>query len=288
MSDEIAFSLDFGTTNTLLGASTSHGIIPTLPISKLGQDSSCFQSIMYTPSQHLWHFGQDAIDTFYKSTEKGHLYRSFKSLLASRKPPAIKLWGQEVLIEELVGRFLREVRQCGNSYFQTDVTKVMVGRPAFFSNDPKADWLAQTRLEKALFLAGFKDIKFCYEPVAAINHFSKKQTQEKIILLCDLGGGHSNFSITKTGSNNKADCLLALKGIPLGGDSYNSAIILKSICEHFGSKIKYTIPNHKTIKKIPKSILEKICTSSKTSFLTRNEIEGLLKKLLPFQNLNYI
>ncbi len=88
-------------------------------------------------------------------------------------PPRSQLLGTQighrvVTIEDLIGRFLRQMREQADRHFDADVARVVLGRPAKFSADPPEDRLAEERLERAARIAGFREVSFCPEPVAAL------------------------------------------------------------------------------------------------------------------------
>jgi len=62
--------------------------------------------------------------------------------------------GKSYRLEERVGGILRTLRERANAPFGCDVTRVLLGRPARFSEDPSDDALAEARLPEAARLAG--------------------------------------------------------------------------------------------------------------------------------------
>jgi molecular chaperone DnaK (HSP70) len=73
---------------------------------------------------------------------------------------------------------------------------------------------AQRQLESAAASAGFKDIEFQFEPIAAALHYEVSVAREEIALVADIGGGTSDFSVVRVSpqrslaADRKADILV--------------------------------------------------------------------------------
>ena len=135
----------------------------------------------------------------------------------------------------------------------------MLGRPAVFSLVESEHQLAIDRLEKAARLAGFKEISFCPEPVAAANQFKNELDSRKLVLVADFGGGTSDFTILYLDRDGfKAKDVLAIDGINVAGDRYDGALMREFIAPHFGADISYQLPLSKNILTSTKSSEEKI------------------------------
>jgi molecular chaperone DnaK (HSP70) len=98
--------------------------------------------------------------------------------------------------------FLAAMRERAAAHFRADVRRVVLGRPARFSEDDAADALAERRLEEAARLAGFDEVFFCEEPVAAAYDFAEALDQPRFVLVADLGGGTSDFTVVRLGCYN--------------------------------------------------------------------------------------
>jgi hypothetical chaperone protein len=126
-----------------------------------------------------------------------------------------------------------------------EVTDVVMGRPVLFSDDPRIDKLAGKRLLKASQLAGFREVLFQSEPVAAALSFENSlgQGEEKNVLVGDFGAGTSDFTILKASRNsqNKADRsadILSTEGVYIGGDAFDSDIMWEKVCRHYGRDVR--------------------------------------------------
>src|SRR5690606_9576768 len=120
---------------------------------------------------------------------------------------------------------------------------VVLGRPARFSTDEGRDQLAQSRLEAAARLAGFKNIEFFAEPLAAAYDYRQGITRDKLVLVVDLGGGTSDFTVIKVshGSQSQSE-VLSLGGVSIAGDAVDGEIMTHKVAKHFGCDVKYRMP----------------------------------------------
>ena len=125
-----------------------------------------------------------------------------------------------VRLEDLIGYFLLEMKKRAERTLGVEVTDVLLGRPAKFSNDPVKDGLAQFRLQKAAQLAGFKTVSFLPEPLAAALDLRKRLTEMKTVLVVDLGGGTSDFTVIRIGPKEfESSDVLAIGGVSVAGDA---------------------------------------------------------------------
>jgi hypothetical chaperone protein len=75
---------------------------------------------------------------------------------------------------------------------------VVLGRPVFFvDDDPMADQEAENTLVDVARKIGFKDVSFQYEPIAAAFDYESTIEKEELVLIVDIGGGTSDFSLVR-------------------------------------------------------------------------------------------
>ena len=108
----------------------------------------------------------------------------------------------------------------------------MLGRPVFFvDDDPARDASAQRALEAAARQAGFTDVRFQYEPIAAAFDYERGVAAEQVVLVADIGGGTSDFSVVRVGPrravaiDRKPD-ILANHGVHIAGTDFDRRIEL--------------------------------------------------------------
>src|SRR5437899_8213416 len=122
--------------------------------------------------------------------------RALKSILGS---PLIdeetSLGSRKVPLTKVVEIFVRHLKQKAEAFAGQEITAVVHGRPVRFDDDDRADVRAQEVLEVIARRAGFRDVAFVYEPIAAAHHYERTIQSEELALIADIGGGPGDFSI---------------------------------------------------------------------------------------------
>jgi len=137
-------------------------------------------------------------------------------------------------------------------------------------------------MKKAAQLAGFKHIEFCAEPVAAglSAELDFSDFKEKLILVCDFGGGTSDFTLLKmNGAAFSEKNVCGLSGVFVAGDAIDGRIMRNFISSHFGKDIKYRVPMGDNELGFPRRLLGKLCNPAHIVFLKERETWEFLKEL---------
>jgi hypothetical chaperone protein len=160
------------------------------------------------------------------------LIQSLKSFLSSRSLQTTEIFGRQFHLEELVAKVLRDIRTQAETQFGSAMRNVVVGRPVRFvgAESEEDDLYAVKRLQTALHKAGFEQVSFEYEPVAAAFHYESGLDHDELILIGDFGGGTSDFSLLRVGPSqrkrgNPQRIVLGNEGLPLAGDAFDAKII---------------------------------------------------------------
>lgn len=265
-------AIDYGTSNSLLSAADAFQSTSPLALDPLAPDSTVFRSILYFPHGDLCFYGQKAIDEYSENQAEGRLIRSVKKYLPSESFIGSWIDNRIVRLEDLIGFFLLEMRKRGCEQLGFDVDRVLLGRPAKFSEDPAKDKIAQYRLEKAAKFAGFKEIQFLPEPLAAAFELRKRLTETKTVLVVDLGGGTSDFTVIRIGPEAFKDSdVLAIGGISVAGDAVDGDFMRSAVAPFLGSKVKYRVPMGSNILEMPKSLLDHICSPADIAQLQKSD-----------------
>jgi hypothetical chaperone protein len=174
-------------------------------------------------------FGTEAISAYIGQTD-GRLMRALKSILGS---PLIdeetSVGGRKVPLTKVVEMFVRHLKHRAEAFAGQEITAVVHGRPVRFDDDDAADARAQTVLEAIARQAGFRDITFVYEPIAAVHHYQQTVRSEELVLVADIGGGTSDFSIIRVDPRhrdhaNRGQDVLATAGVRVGGTDFDAAL----------------------------------------------------------------
>ena len=234
----IACGLDFGTSNSAIGVARNS----TVALAPLDGSNTLMPSAVFfdyeTKGRVL--FGSDAIAAYVGQTE-GRLMRALKSILGSSLiNEKTSLGNRMVPLAEVVEIFVRHLKHKAEAFAGQEITTVVHGRPVrFVDGDDRADASAQEVLGAIARRAGFRDIAFVYEPIAAAHHYERTVQSEELVLIADIGGGTSDFSIVRIGPGRRGRAdrgrdVLANAGARLGGTDFDSALNLATVMPLLG------------------------------------------------------
>ena len=137
-------------------------------------------------------FGLASLKQYIDDPEEVYFVKSPKSFLgASGLKPQ-----QVAVFEDLVCSMMLHIRQQAQSQLQESIEQAVIGRPINFQGLGGDDANAQAVgiLQRAAQRAGFRDVVFQYEPVAAGLDFEASLSEEKRVLVVDIGGGTTDCS----------------------------------------------------------------------------------------------
>ena len=240
--DKKIYGIDFGTTNSVV-AVLEDGEVRVLPI--IGNNQNVMRSLIFFPDERGRYFvGEDAIVEYVESGMDGRIMQSIKSFLSDRSFTGTVMGRKYYTIEDVVAIIFRELKKRADSLVGQDVRSAIFGRPAKFSENPESDSFAQQRLLKAARQAGFDEIHFQLEPVAAAFSYESRLHNPETVLVADLGGGTSDFAVVKLDPQKKnaydrSMDILGYRGICIGGDDLDSQIMSQRLLRYFGSELHY-------------------------------------------------
>ncbi len=230
--------IDFGTSNSAVSYAPEGGLARLIPLE--GEAVSMPTAVFYNAEDRSTHFGRDAVAQYLAGTE-GRLMRSLKSLLGSTLLlEKTEVNHQQISYLEIVTTFLVELRQRAARALGEAPTRVVMGRPVHFvDDDPERDALAQQSLLSAALAAGFEQVTFQLEPIAAALDYERRLSRERMVLVVDLGGGTSDFTVVRLGPKRmgKADRtsdILATSGVHIGGTDFDQKLSLEQVMPLLG------------------------------------------------------
>ncbi|MFX1192534.1 molecular chaperone [Escherichia coli] len=163
-------------------------------------------------------FGLSSLAQYIDDPEEVWFVKSPKSFLgASGLKPQ-----QVALFEDLVCAMMLHIRQQAQAQLPEAITQAVIGRPINFQGlgGDEANAQAQGILERAAKRAGFRDVVFQYEPVAAGLDYEATLQEEKRVLVVDIGGGTTDCSLLPILPWWNA---VAINDVPAQSDFYSSA-----------------------------------------------------------------
>ena len=239
-----AVGIDFGTTNSAVAISEG-GPARVLPLPAPGGGTvSYWRTVLcFEPAEEgapmRSSAGAPAIARYAESEGVARLLQSIKSHLASASFVDTSIFGKRFKLEQLIGVYLRALRAA------TPIDlgrRAVVGRPVRYwgADDDKDDTRAVTRMREALNLAGFDEVTFAYEPVAAAHSYATRLDHDELVLIADFGGGTSDFSVVEVGPRTGAR-VRATSGVAVAGDAFDARVVDHVIAPPLGKGSRYRV-----------------------------------------------
>jgi hypothetical chaperone protein len=232
-------AIDFGTSNSAVALPDGTGVrLVELEAGQRTMPTAVFYAVegLAAHQEPQRHYGRAALAAYVEGSE-GRLMRSMKSILGS--PLAQQSTevgaGRSVRYVDVVGATLRHLKRVAERDAGQELTRLVLGRPVFFvDDDARRDAQAQAVLLQAARDAGFADIRLQYEPIAAALNYETTLPREQLVLVADIGGGTSDFSLVRVGPARRRlaerqDDILASHGVHVAGTDFDRQIELACI-----------------------------------------------------------
>lgn len=273
-----ACGIDFGTSNSTVG-----WLRPGLPTLLALEDGKATlpSVVFFNAEENTVSFGRAGLGEYLDGHE-GRLMRSLKSLLGSSLIDGrTDVQGTVIAFRDLLTRFIGSLKERAEMQGQRAFEQVVLGRPVFFvDDDAAADRVAEETLGEIARAVGFKDISFQFEPIAAAFHYETTLSREEVVLVADIGGGTSDFSIVRlspqraTASERGSD-VLANGGVHIGGTDFDRQLSLASVMPLLGHRGKL-----KNGRAIPASIYFNLATWHSINFAYARPVWAEQQRLL--------
>lgn len=232
-----ALGIDFGTSNSTVGW-WRNGVEPLLELEdgKITLPSVVF----FNTEERRPVYGRLALHEYLDGYE-GRLMRSLKSLLGSKLLKSeTTVLGSALPFRDLLGFFIGELKKRAEAFAGREFEQVVLGRPVFFvDDDPVADAEAANTLVAVANKLGFKEVSFQFEPIAAAFDYERTVTREERVLIVDIGGGTSDFSLIRLSPERRDQAdrqsdILATGGVHIGGTDFDKQLSLEGVMPLFG------------------------------------------------------
>ena len=232
-----ALGIDFGTSNSTVGWHRP-GVesLIALEDGKITLPSVVFFNI----EERRPVYGRLALHEYLEGYE-GRLMRSLKSLLGSKLiKHDTSVLGTALPFKDLLGMFIGELKKRAEADAGRAFDEVVLGRPVHFVDDDQAaDQEAEDTLAEVAKKIGFKDVSFQYEPIAAAFDYESGIDREELVLIVDIGGGTSDFSLVRLAPerhmhDDRHSDILATGGVHIGGTDFDKQLSLQGVMPLFG------------------------------------------------------
>jgi hypothetical chaperone protein len=220
--------IDFGTSNSTLSLADRHSAW-LVPLE--GEDVTLPSAVFWDAEGAPPEFGRAAIAAYVQGND-GRLMRGLKSTLGSTLiDERTAVGSRAVSFKAIVTRYFTHLRHRLDAA-APGLKQVVLGRPVHFvDDDSAADARAQSVLDGIARSLGFTDVAFQFEPIAAALHYEQGLQTEATVLIVDIGGGTSDFSIVRLSPArarkfDRVDDVLANDGIRVGGTDFDRLVSL--------------------------------------------------------------
>ncbi|SHN08530.1 hypothetical chaperone protein [Pseudomonas asturiensis] len=232
-----ACGIDFGTSNSTVGWQRP-GVESLIA---LEDDKITLPSVVFfNMEERRPVYGRLALHEYLEGYE-GRLMRSLKSLLGSKLiKHDTSVLGTAMPFKDLLALFIGELKKRAETTAGREFEQVVLGRPVHFvDDDAQADQEAEDTLAEVARKIGFKDVSFQFEPIAAAFDYESTITHEELVLIVDIGGGTSDFSLVRLSPErrdheDRQDDILATGGVHIGGTDFDKQLSLQGVMPLFG------------------------------------------------------
>ena len=228
--------LDFGTTNSAIGVQRESAF----ELVRLeGSNTHMPSAILFDKESGQILMGQSARDMFMQGSD-GRLIQSLKTVLGSSTMDYYThIAGFEYTFMDIIGLMLKYMKNKAEEQVGREIESVVLGRPVFYvDGDPERDKVAQDCMEEIAKNQGFKNVGFQFEPIAAALDYEKTISEEKRVLVVDIGGGTADFSVVNLvpyrGAIAQKSEILANNGIHIGGNIFDTRLSLNKVMPALG------------------------------------------------------
>jgi hypothetical chaperone protein len=263
----VRVGIDFGTSNSGV-AIYRDGRVHVLPIDRKNIVPEVVKTILYITQDYRHFIGQEAVELYYKQNinrqrrfvkkwageidyrgsdlhyvrdiyayvdelQPGRLLQFIKAALRSDKYLGTQVFDRYYNLSDIISVYLLELKQRTKTLLGEEIEGVTLGRPVRFSKNDELDRKAQATLLQAALEAGFKQVDFELEPVAAALYYELTIHKPENVLIFDFGGGTLDLTIMRLGDPSERP-VYASGGIGIAGSDFDRAIIEKRMLYHFG------------------------------------------------------
>lgn len=234
-----ACGIDFGTSNSTIG-----WLRPGQPaLLPLEDGKPTLPSVVFFNAEdNSVSFGRAGLREYLDGYE-GRLMRSLKSLLGSSLIDGrTEVQGRAIAFRDLLSQFIATLKARAETQAGRDFGQVVMGRPVYFvDDDAAADRVAENTLADIARAIGFREVSFQYEPIAAAFHYETVLAREEVVLVADIGGGTSDFSIVRLSPErakaaDRWSDVLANGGVHIGGTDFDKQLSLAAVMPLLGHR----------------------------------------------------
>jgi hypothetical chaperone protein len=263
----IKVGIDFGTSNSGVAVYDGQRVI-LLPLDPKNVLPEVVKTVLYITRDYRCSIGQEAVETYYRDNvnrqrryvkqwageidvrgadmhyvrdiyvyvdelKPGRLMQYLKTALRKDGYNGTHVFERFYPVGDLVQTYLSLLKRRAEDALGETIHTATLGRPVKFSESVEQDHKAEETLRQAAHGAGFKEVEFELEPVAAALDYEQSIGKPQNVVIFDFGGGTLDIAVMRLGDSNKRR-VYASGGVDIAGSDFDRAIIEKRMLSHFG------------------------------------------------------
>ena len=330
----VKVGIDFGTSNSGIAVYDGQRV-QLLPVDPKNVIPEVIKTVLYITRDYRPSIGQEAVENYYRDNvnrkrrfvkqwtgeidvfgadmhyvqdvfvyvdelQPGRLLQYLKTALRKENYDGTQIFERYYTVGDLAQTYLSLLKKRAEEVLGEPIHAVTLGRPVKFSESAERDHKAQETLRQAAQEAGFKEVDFELEPIAAALDYEQTLTKPQNILIFDFGGGTLDIAVMRLGDSSQRK-VYASGGVDIAGTDFDRAIIEKRMLTHFGyERVRYHPEIMEMIHAIPdwmalpylgtpinKNILEKAIHAG-TAPIQLKALQGLIYNDLAFTFYNRV
>jgi hypothetical chaperone protein len=259
--------IDFGTSNS--GVAVYDGQhVHLLPVDPKNVIPEVIKTVLYVTRDYRTSIGQEAVENYYRDNvnrqrrfvkqwtgeidvygsdmhyvqdvfvyvdelQPGRLLQYLKTALRKERYEGTQIFERYYTVGDLATTYLSLLKRRAEDVLGEPIEAATLGRPVKFSESPEQDHRAQEILRHAAREAGFKEVDFELEPIAAALDYEQSIDKPQNVVIFDFGGGTLDIAVMRLGDPSKRK-VYASGGVDIAGSDFDRAIIEKRMLPHFG------------------------------------------------------
>jgi hypothetical chaperone protein len=258
--------IDFGTSNS--GVAVYDGQhVRVLPIDRQNVQPEVVKTVLYITRDYQAYIGQEALELYYRDNisrqrrfvkqwageidyrgadmhyvrdiyvyvdelKPGRLLQYLKTALRKEGYRGTQIFERFYSVGDLAATYLTLLKGRAEQILGEKIESAVLGRPVKFAQTPAGDRKAEDTLRQAAHEAGFKQVDFELEPIAAALDYEQSLRKPQNIVIFDFGGGTLDIAVMRLGGGERR--VYASGGVDIAGSDFDRAIIEKRMLPHFG------------------------------------------------------
>ncbi|QHQ34488.1 Hsp70 family protein [Algicella marina] len=211
---------------------------------------------------------------------EGRFMRALKRVLGtSLMHEQRQILKERVTFVDIIGRFLRAIRERAEAQTGQTFTRVLSGRPVIFhGRGAEREEKAEADLRACYMAAGFEDVAFMAEPEAAAIASGATERGGEVGLIVDIGGGTSDFSLFRAGESGVE--ILANHGVRIGGTDFDKSISIDRVMPLLGKGTEVRKVLGAGTSPVPNAIFNDLATWEKIPFVNTPQNRRMVAEML--------